>query len=155
MIAFFCMSETTINTIVTLISIGCAIASWCFMHRSKQIKRSMRIKLSIIDLVRYEQDLGNFLKDFKTQTRKKSWNIGRSVFPLMDKMNNLIVDWNKVSTSILQSDRKKELSNRVENIGSLGNFASWDEKVTDSVYCAFLEVDKGLNEEIKDREGEL
>jgi len=45
------MSATTVNSILTVISILCTIASAIFAHRAKEIKRDVFKKLDTIDLI--------------------------------------------------------------------------------------------------------
>lgn len=66
------MSGTTINSVLTIISILCTIFSGIYAKRAKKIKESVYNKLDTIDLLQLVEKFGKDYKNLSSKVRSKS-----------------------------------------------------------------------------------
>lgn len=92
------MTETTINTIVTVISIGSTLASGWFAYRAKKIKEAVFKKLDTIDLIPF---VDAFDKDYRKLTNKvRSKNLqgdSEEGKKCVAAANDLVLSLNKIT----------------------------------------------------------
>ena len=91
------MTETTINSILTSISIICTIVSGIAANRTKKIKEAVHKKLDTIDLIAFAEQ---FNRDYKKISNKViSKNIGGNTEEgkvIVKNASNMLISLNKI-----------------------------------------------------------
>ncbi len=91
------MTETTINSILTSISIICTIVSGIAAYRTKKIKEAVHKKLDTIDLIAFAEQ---FNRDYKKISNKViSKNIGGNTEEgkvIVKNASNMLISLNKI-----------------------------------------------------------
>lgn len=98
------IDATNVNTIVTVISIICAIYSFRQAKSAKVYKEETRSFMHMFDILSYSERFHSELKNFITISRGVNWNKGRNITELFGKLSALIQDMNQILPMIDNSD---------------------------------------------------
>ena len=104
------IDATNINTIVTVISIICAIYSFRQAKSAKVYKEETRSFMHMFDILSYSERFHSELKNFITISRGVNWNKGRNITELFGKLSALIQDMNQILPMIDNSDIENAIS---------------------------------------------
>lgn len=102
------MDTTSINTIVTVISI--LVSIFCLAYSSKQAKTAKRYKaetqnwMHLFELFKFSERFHRELKNFITISRKDNWYKGRDMSDLFGKLSALVQDTNLILPMINDND---------------------------------------------------
>lgn len=141
------MSATTINTIVTLISIGCTIFTFFVAKRTKKVQESVVEKLNAINLTSYTITLNEILGEFCTMTVDSSWNVGKTNIQVMNRLNNHLAKWNSLRSIVADKSRRDSLDEKIKNLILNNDYTLWDTNMTRNTKNELLDISKILNEE--------
>lgn len=98
------IDATNINTIVTVISIICAIYSFRQAKTAKRFKEETQKWMHLFELLRFSERFHRELNNFITISRKDNWYKGRNMSELFGKLSALIQDMNQILPIIDDSD---------------------------------------------------
>lgn len=104
------IDATNINTIVTVISIICAIYSFRQAKSAKVYKEETRSFMHMFDILSYSERFHSELKNFITISRGVNWNKGRNITELFGELSALIQDMNQILPMIDNSDIENAIS---------------------------------------------
>lgn len=104
------IDATNVNTIVTIISIICAIYSFRQAKSAKVYKEKTRSFMHMFDIFSYSERFHSELKNFITISRGVNWNKGRNMAELFGKLSALIQDMNQILPMINNSDTVNAIS---------------------------------------------
>ena len=143
----FSLCATTINTIVTTISIIFSIISIVAACRSRKIKQQISKKLDSIDLIEFTSRIDSLIPDFREVIRNPSWNKGVIDNPVVRKLIEQLFTWTKYRMVIKDNGRRDDLDIRINRIVVSKDYSLWDTVFSFSVLNDLYDISKLLNAE--------
>lgn len=110
------IDATNINTIVTVISIICAIYSFRQAKTAKRFKEETLKWMHLFELLRFSERFHRELNNFITISRKDNWYKGRNMSELFGKLSALIQDMNQILPIIDDSDIVNAISQECDEL---------------------------------------
>lgn len=110
------IDATNINTIVTVISIICAIYSFRQAKTAKRFKEETQKWMHLFELLRFSERFHRELNNFITISRKDNWYKGRNMSELFGKLSALIQDMNQILPIIDDSDIVNAISQECDEL---------------------------------------
>lgn len=124
MLLLFDINATGINTIVTIVSIVCAVLSGIFTIRTSKIKRQVYTKIDAFDLISFYREFHSIYLEISNKIRTPDSNKGGRYNKQIEKLNTILRDFNRYESKLPEEHRKAIKTNIdtvLENTGKL-----WD-----------------------------
>ncbi len=117
------MTETGINTVVTiasiLVSLACAIYSCVQAKKAKLYKKETQSLMHLFDLLKYSERFHRELNRFIDDSRGVNWNKGRSLKDILGRLSKLIQDMNLILPKMEQCNEVKVIDQECNALKTL------------------------------------
>lgn len=148
MVLLLDINATGMNTIVTLVSIGCVLLSVFFTYRTSRIKKQVYKKIDAFDLVTFSREFHSIYIDFSNKIRTPESNKGGYHNKLIERLNASLREFNVYENKVPEEYRKAIKSNInmvLENTGKLWD-ATADSFLINSIKSRLDDIDRKLIE---------
>lgn len=114
------MTETTINSILTSISILCSIVSFIIVIRARKIKEAVYKRLDTIDLIPFVEKFGVEYKKLSSRIISKNVNSDtEEVKSIVNSINKMIISLNKYLPMLDKETLNKVNSNKARILSEI------------------------------------